>query len=80
MGELACKTKIIIDGDNVSGLLSGLCEATANLSPEQIAMLTDEKAYPIIKILINMEEEAVKCQNLLLDAIQYDGPRPKFFK
>lgn len=80
MGDVQCRTKIILDGDNVSGLLQGLCEATTNLTAEQTAMLTDEKAYPIIKILINMEEEAIKCQNLLLDAISYDGPRPKFFK
>jgi hypothetical protein len=80
MGETACKAKIIIDGDNVSGLLSGFCEATANLSDAEVAMLTDEKAYPIIEKLIKMEKLATECQDLLLDAIGYDGPRPKFFK
>lgn len=80
MGELACKTKIIIDGDNVGGLLEGLCEATANLSDSQIAMLTDEKAYLIIEKLIKMEKLATECQDMLLDAVGYDGPRPRWFK
>lgn len=80
MGEQACKLKIILDGDNVGGLVEGLCSATENLSGEQVLLLTDEKAYPIIERLIKMEKLAVECQDLLLDAIDYDGPRPKFFK
>ena len=76
MGELACKTKIIIDGSNVAGLAEALCEATQNLSDSQVLKLTDEVAYPIIKKLIKAEEVLADAQNLLLDAVGYDGPRP----
>lgn len=80
MGDVQCRTKIILDGDNIGGLIEGLCSATENLTDEQVSLLTDEKAYPIIERLIKMEKLAVECQDLLLDVVGYDGPRPKFFK
>jgi hypothetical protein len=76
MGELACKTKIIIDGGNAVGLAESICEATQNLSDEQVANLTDAVAYPIIQELIKAEKALTRAQNLLLDAVKYDGPRP----
>ena len=76
MGELACKTKIIIDGGNAVGLAESICEATQNLSDDQTAKLTDAVAYPIIKKIIKAEEALTEAQNLLLDAVGYDGPRP----
>ena len=76
MGELACKTKIIIDGGNAVGLAESICEATQNLSDEQVSRLTDDVAYPIIKELIKAENALIRAQNLLLDAVRYDGPRP----
>lgn len=76
MGDLACRTKIIIDGGNAVGLAESICEATQNLSDDQIAKLTDAVAYPIINHLINAEKSLAKAQNLLLDAVGYDGPRP----
>lgn len=77
MGEAACKAKIILDGGNAAGLAESICEATQNLSDEQIGLLTDEVAYPIIQQLIVAEEALSKAQNLLLDVVGYDGPRPK---
>jgi hypothetical protein len=76
MGELACKTKIILDGGNAAGLAESICEATQNLSDEQVAKLTDAAAYPIIKHLITAEKSLTQAQNLLLDVVGYDGPRP----
>ena len=76
MGEIACKTKIIIDGGNAVGLAESICEATQNLSDEQVAKLIDAVAYPIIKHLIAAEKSLTQAQNLLLDAVGYDGPRP----
>ena len=76
MGELACKTKIIIDGSNVAGLAESICEATQHLSDGQVLKLTDEVAYPIIKRLIKAEQVLTEAQNLLLDVMEYDGPRP----
>lgn len=76
MGDLACRTKIIIDGGNAVGLAESICEATQNLTDKQTALLTDEAAYPIIKKLIKAEQALTEAQNMLLDLIGYDGPRP----
>ena len=76
MGALACKTKIIIDGGNAAGMAESICEATQNLSDEQVLQLTDEVAYPIIQELIKAEKALARAQNMLLDAVKYDGPRP----
>lgn len=77
MGELACKTKIIIDGQNLIGLTSAVCEATDALSPE---LLTDQTAYPIIECLNKAEAAVIEAQKLLLETVEYDGPLPKFLK
>ena len=76
MGALACRTKIIIDGGNAAGLAESICEATQNLSDDQIATLTDEAAYPIIKKIITAEKALTEAQNMLLNVVGYDGPRP----
>ena len=76
MGGTSCKAKIILDGASAAGLAESICEATQNLSDDQVAKLTDEVAYPIIKKLIKAEEVLTEAQNMLLDAIEYDGPRP----
>jgi hypothetical protein len=76
MGALACKTKIIIDGEAAAGYANGLCEATTNLSDSQIKKLTDDVAYPIIDKIITAEKALQEAHNMLLDAIGYDGPRP----
>ena len=77
MGQTACKAKIILDGGNAVGLAESICEATQNLSDAEVDKLTDEVAYPIIEQLIKAEAALGKAQNMLLDAIDYDGPRPK---
>lgn len=77
MGGTACKAKIILDGGNVVGLAESICEATQNLTDEQVQKLTDDVAYPIIEQLIKAEAALTKAQNMLLDAVGYDGPRPK---
>lgn len=76
MGEQACKLKIILDGSSAAGLAEALCEATQNLTDEQVTKLTDAVAYPIINHLITAEKSLTKAQNMLLDAVGYDGPRP----
>lgn len=79
MGQLACKTKIVIDGDNGANLLLALCERVEAMTPDEVAMLTDEKAYPLIKKLIKIEKLATECQDDFLTIIGYDGPRPEWF-
>ena len=80
MGDLACKAKVILDGGNARGFAESICEMAQSLSDEQAALLTDEVAYPIITELINAETALYRAQNLLLDAVKYDGPRPRWGK
>ena len=76
MGEAACKAKIILDGGSAAGYAQALCNAAMSLDDKQTAKLTDEVAYPIIGNLIAAERALEKAHNQLLDAIEYDGPRP----
>ena len=76
MGDQQCKLKIILDGSRAVGIIEAVCEAAQNLSDEQVAMLTDAVAYPIINKLIKIEKLGDECHNMLLDAVGYDGPRP----
>lgn len=76
MGELACKTKIILDGSSAAGYAQAVVTATQNLSDKQVSKLTDDVAYPIIGKMIEAEHALEKAHNMLLDAVGYDGPRP----
>lgn len=76
MGELACKTKIILDGGSAAGYAQALCSAAESLSDKQAARLTDEVAYPIIQKMIEAEHALEDAHNMFLDVIGYDGPRP----
>jgi hypothetical protein len=78
MGELACKQKIIMDGGNAARLFESLCETIQTLTDEQTARLTDDVAYPIINLINQSEDAAIKAQRLFLkNVVQYDGPLPK---
>jgi len=76
MGGQSCKLKVILDGSNAGGLAEAICETTQNLSDEQAELLTDDVAYPIIKEIIKAEHSLKKAQDMLLDVVGYDGPRP----
>lgn len=76
MGELACKTKIILDGGSAAGYAQALSVAAQNLTDKQAAKLTDQVAYPIIEKMITAERALEEAHNMFLDAIGYDGPRP----
>ena len=67
--DLACRTKIIINGDSVSGLLNAACEAIKTLEPQQI-----KHGDKIIALLNKMEDEAAQVQRLVLDSVGYTGP------
>jgi hypothetical protein len=76
MGELQCKLKVILDSGNAARLYESLRE-TAQVADNEL--FTDENSYPLIKKLIEAEKAATECQDLLLDIVGYDGPRPQFF-
>jgi hypothetical protein len=70
--DLACRTKIIINGDTVSGVLNAACEAIKGLKPEQI-----KHGKELIELLNQMEDEAFQVQRLVLDGVGFAGPFPK---
>jgi hypothetical protein len=77
MGDTACKLKVILDGGNAYRLLESMCETA---SAADSSLFTDENSYPLIEKLIKLEKQATECQDMLLDIIGYNGPRPPFFK
>jgi len=73
MCDLACKTKIIINGNNTINMLYELCESVKSLPTDtNIATGND-----LIKTLNKMEEMAGDAQALYLKGIGYDGPLPR---
>lgn len=74
MCDLSCKTKIIINGDNIVGLLRTLC-AQAEYARDHNQEITT--GNDIIKTLNQMEDLACLAQRQFLHGIGYDGPLPK---
>jgi hypothetical protein len=73
--DLACKTKIIINGGNAARLLDVACTAIEYMDAREI-----EHGEEIIKILNRMEDDAVKVQKLILKGVGYDGPTGKMLE
>lgn len=76
MGGNPCRLKIILDGGRAAGMASSIVAGVQGLSEEELALLTDDVAYPVIKRLITAESALEEAHNLLLDIVHYDGPRP----
>lgn len=76
MGDLACKTKIILDGSSAAGYAQAIVDTVKSFSDKQTSVLTDEVTYPIIYKMIDAEHALEEAHNMLLDAVGYDGPRP----
>lgn len=74
MCDLSCKTKIIINGDNVVSLVKTLCEQTEWARINNVEIKDGQK---IIEILNRMEDDAGKAQALFLKGVGYSGPLPK---
>lgn len=73
MCDLACRTKIIINGGNSANMLNKLCYQVEEL-PADVEISTSDE---LIKLLNKMEDDAGKAQALFLRGIGYDGPLPK---
>lgn len=71
--DLACKTKIILNGGNTANMLNELCYQVKEL-PEGEQITTGDE---LIKLLNQMEELAGDAQALYLKGIGYDGPLPR---
>jgi hypothetical protein len=72
--ELSCQTKIIINGDSISGILNAACEGV-KFAFDHGAKLSN--GMEIIALLNKMEDEACKVQRMILDGLKYDGPTGK---
>lgn len=71
--DLACKTKIIINGGNSANLLQELCYVVKSLPVEQDISTSDK----LIQLLNRIEDDVCQAQRLFLQGIGYNGPFPK---
>lgn len=69
--DLACQTKIIINGDSVSGLVGAACEGFKHAFDHGANFIN---SHDIITLLNKMEDEARQLQRLLLAGVRYNGP------
>jgi len=73
--DLACKTKIILNGNNTARMLENLCYVVGETDAADIGN-EDE----LIDILNKMEELAGDAQALFLKGIGYNGKLPRGLK
>lgn len=71
--DLACQTKIIINGDNVAKLVETLCEQVEYRRNNDLPI---PNGHAVIKALNDAEDAACKAQRLFLRGIGYQGPLP----
>jgi len=69
--DLACQTKIIINGDSVSGLVEAACEGFQHAFDNGATFSNKDE---IIALLNRMEDDARQLQRLLLTGVNYTGP------
>jgi len=74
MCDLACKTKIIINGDNAAKALETLCEQVEWARDRELDLPHGNK---LIEILNRIEDDTFKAQRLLLEDLGFTGPWPK---
>lgn len=75
--DLACKTKIIINGGNASGILISTNDALKSFFREG-GQLNDGKR--IISLLNLIEDKAVELQKLVLEDVGFTGETGKMLK
>jgi len=73
MCELACKTKIIINGGNAANLIEQSCEALQFYFNAGGEFPHDEGEKLIMRLNL-LENDAVELQKAVLKAIGYNGP------
>ena len=75
--NLACQTKIILNGANVSGIARANRFVIERMTDAEFNALDGDEA---IKLLNRMEDDAVKVQKLLVKAANYTGPTGKMLE
>lgn len=72
--DLACQTKIIIDGDMVAKVLEVTCEALERFFDKGGNLKHADKLH---ERLIKLENDAYAFQRAVLESMGYSGPWPK---
>jgi len=75
--DLACQTKIIINGGNASALIEQACETFQHFFNNGGKL---KNSGEIIALLNELEDGAVKLQKLLLKSVGYTGPTGKMLQ
>ena len=75
--DLACQTKIILNGGNLRGVMKANATAMEKFKDAEFARLDGKKA---IEILNRMEDDAVELQKLIKEAANYTGPTGKMLE
>ena len=72
--DLACQTKIIINGDSAARILDATCEGIERFLDHGGKLQNADK---VLTQLVKMEDEVYKFQRAVLESMGYAGPWPK---
>jgi len=76
--DLACQTKIIINGDNAANLISTACEAIQHYTSNGGKLKHGEE---VIRLANELEDKAVEFQKYVLrEAVGYKGDAGKMLQ
>jgi hypothetical protein len=75
--NLACQTKIIINGGNVARILESTCEGLQHFFSNGGSL---QHSLALIKALNDIESQAIEVQKLALKATGYTGPVGKMLQ
>lgn len=75
--DLACQTKIILNGGNANGIMQANNDVIRKMKDEDFNKLDGKKA---IALLNRIENDSVEVQKLLVKAMGYGGPTGKMLE
>lgn len=73
--DLACQTKIILNGGNIAGIADANWKALENMN--RAGALNKVNGKALIQLLNRMEDDAVEVQKLIARGAGYTGPTGK---
>ena len=76
--DLACQTKIILNGGNVVGIMDANWKAIMNIYAA--GALNKVNGRALIALLNRMEDDAVAVQKLIVAGANYTGPTGKMLE
>lgn len=76
--DLACQTKIILNGGNIAGIADANWKALENMN--RAGALGSISGKALIHLLNRMENDAVEAQKLIAKGAGYTGPTGKMLE